>query len=465
MDNSQNTEIDIKTSTPKSNLDSRIYASPVSPLYKSTDFSSPKRRITPQKSPLCLGDFIVKRPISKGKNGRVVENQVKRRINPTNISSGETNSFYSENSFNFSNPENRELSTLKLSDEKIKIMSQNKILSSSTTGLTNFIRPKSDIKPDINLIKHKKQLDIIISVYTGLLDYNYVLNLTSEMYFLISLLIQKTQNFNDLEGVDILPEHYQVADLFTSIHNVVYFASKTLENQVALLQNFDNSTLKLLLENDRLTEFAPSLHERIKLNEANEQTNRVGVLQHICFNSDTDNRRNFPNDPSFHAFRKQRDLFYDILRLWESQHLTPGFTFSACLGGKIRTLFGLCKEPANYVHFVRLFKAQLLSSVNYTGDSDLFTIFDDVNADKLSKLRSRCVNKDEWQDVHSVPKFTEIEEFYKDFITTAGNFCFYQHMQDALIQDITEMNETNFYCHDVEYKGRQPALHSYRQSV
>ena len=39
------------------------------------------------------------------------------------------------------------------------------------------------------------------------------------------------------------------------------------------------------------------------------------VLQNVSFQSETDNRSNFPSSASFHDFKKQRDKFYALVSL------------------------------------------------------------------------------------------------------------------------------------------------------
>ncbi len=59
------------------------------------------------------------------------------------------------------------------------------------------------------------------------------------------------------------------------------------------------------------------------INCSNEQTLQ---LQNVGFHSDTDGRENFPSDRTFQDFRKQRDLFYELLRKWcePDDELTQG---------------------------------------------------------------------------------------------------------------------------------------------
>jgi codanin-1 len=442
LDLSSELDDSIKSSTPKmtkvsSDSSVQSYMSPVSPIYKThASFTTPKCH----KS-LCLGDFIVTRRASSKKKSQ--NSETKRRIKPTNLTQ-KVNGFHkSENSFNFNRSEPDELPNERnvLAEERLKILSRSSIQSGGSPKKISRGFPE-EVSPDRGAVNHAERIDKLVRVYVHLLDNHFVSNLTSEVYFLITLLLRK--QFYSLDwGIAILNDKW-TSILFNSIHNVVYFAAKALESQIRILRNYDNSTVRLLVENRRLAQFSPVLVENLQNISKPDRIIEVDTFRdNICFNSDTDNRQNFPNDPSFHAFRKQRDLFYEILRLWERHHMSPGFSYSVSLAGKIKSLLSLSTEPTNFIHFARLFKAQLLSTCQ-NGDCDDFVTSLDVDAQKLSKLKSRCVTKGNCQGLNSLPKFTENEEFYRDFILVGANHCFNRHLADALIDEIVELNETSF---------------------
>lgn len=255
---------------------------------------------------------------------------------------------------------------------------------------------KGEIVPDLASVTCKDSLDISVALYVFLLENNLVLNLTSEFHFLMSLLLSrqyKSENScsdSDVsQGIDILnesdlseqkiddlrdvlrsSEQLSVKTIFRTIHNVIYFCVRTLEKQVNILHVLDKATLKLLAENKNIKTFSPNLHEQLALLHSRREDCRGITENHlfdemnvnVCFISDTDNRENFPSDQSFHAFRRQRDLFYEILRIWEKNHLLSGWNFNTALSGKIRSLLSLHDCAVNFMHLARLFKGQLLTS-------------------------------------------------------------------------------------------------------
>lgn len=392
--------------------------SPISPLYRNQpNFCTPKnnRHSVVNKSvekgtQLCLGDFIVNRKssVKKKANKNVsageYSDESSKRIKPTNLTQLKSNGSFrkSDNSFNnFQSTKEVPVESLNgsrnfLAEERLKILSRKDSVGNLTAitskTISSLMYFKVEIEPDINSVINMEELGYIVEIYVSILKNGLALNITSEIYFLISLLLVKhydkstknvsTSSNEDMpEGIDFLNEedrhelqsiiqhgkHLNASNLFGTIHNIVYFAARCLETQIDILKYYDKSTLNLLCKNKRLQSYFSSFSEKLgkisqKKSERVLELPNGNVETNVCFNLDTDNRDNFPNDSVFHAFRKQRDLFYDILRVWEKQHLVTGWDFSVGLGGKIKGLFSLQNDPVTFVHFSRLFKAQLLST-------------------------------------------------------------------------------------------------------
>lgn len=323
------------------------YMSPVSPLYVKKPSSTPSK--------LCLMDFITPDKQKKGQEGSGKKKKT-RRINPTSITGQNSGFRKKDNSFCF---ENDEIVVSISSEEQRTLLAEEraKIACSGIASATVF-KPApalvTQIDHDITLVTNVDIVAGLAKVYGSFLRQNVVVNVTTEIYFLISILVSAGNTKPDSQ-----------ADIFRNVHNRVYFASKSLALQGDFLQILDRHTLKLLTENYALKLYASDLIG--PLQAAYKNKTAVSPIKpdrcsqsNVCFISDTDNRDNFPNDASFHAFRKQRDLFYDVLRVWEVHHGQTGWSYAAALGGKIKALLNMHNEPANYVHFSRLFKGQLL---------------------------------------------------------------------------------------------------------
>lgn len=318
------------------------------------------------------------------------ETKTSKRINPTSLTQQKVN-------LNFDRCQNfmenakeipAEAARSSLVEERIRIVSRGVPTTPSTFRTFSFER--KEIVADLNFVTQRDSLDVLIRLYGVILRNNLALNLSSELYFVVSLLFSKRndcvsdENLDVDSGIAVLNESHaalkellvdsqskriSLNQLFGSVHNVVYFSIKTIEEIIDVFQIFDKATLKLLADHKYVSTFSPQL--RLKLTELfqnkieqSEEFYAATTDVNVCFNSDTDNRANFPNDQAFNAFRKQRDLFYEILRIWEKNHLTTGFNFTVALSGKIRALLSLHHEGINFMHLAKLFKNQLLSTYN-----------------------------------------------------------------------------------------------------
>lgn len=178
----------------------------------------------------------------------------------------------------------------------------------------------------------------------------------------------------------------------------------------------------------------------------------------VSFQIDTDNRENFPSAITFLTFKKQRDTFYEIFRIWEENHSVPGWTFQIALGSKIRTMLTLHNDAINYYHFARLFKSQLLIScvqnrqqaeIDDENISFLKTL-KCVNPKKLDQLQKRLITPQPSKNQVTEPSFSGVQEFFKDFILFAFNPVFYVHLENCLVHEIMELNDTQFNSSEIE---------------
>ncbi|XP_069684615.1 codanin-1 isoform X3 [Periplaneta americana] len=318
------------------------------------------------------------------------------------------------------------------------------------------------LEADPALVSHTAQLDVLADVYSCLLNTNLVLNVMTELCFIMGLLV-----------VRIPVECNENADtnecmFFSTVHNCVYFAVKVLNQQRQLLESFDKVTLKMLADNRYILAFRPELYKFINELLIADACRRISVSlrsatvqANVSYQSDTDNRQNFPNDQAFHMFRKQRDGLYEILRMWEANHLSPGWSFAVVLGPRIRTLLSLHNEPANFIHFARLFRSQLLGTCSGYSRCTEFTLGNDsggnsldilkeVNPDKLSRLRERLVTPIPSGGPCPLPTFPGQQEFYRNFILHSSHPMFLQHLTDSLISEILDLNDTDFTASDLE---------------
>ncbi|KFM06378.1 Codanin-1, partial [Aptenodytes forsteri] len=310
----------------------------------------------------------------------------------------------------------------------------------------------------------KKQLECLAQLYSSCIAENLVPNIFLELFFVLQLLTSKGTSTaedgdNDLE---VNEGNASGRQHFRSVHNCVYFAVQVLDYQYEIISHLEKGTLKLLAENERIASFSPTLHERLR--QAYESsTAKVSLLlpcsvQSVSFQPETDNRSNFPSDRAFHIFKKQRDIFYELLREWEDNHEKSGWDFERVLGNKIRAMMAHLSATCNHSHFARLFQKQLIqmckgpigggASWGDAPDQDVLNMLGSDNLSRLKRLQERFVVPQSIRGPCPPPSFPGCQQFFRDFILSAGSYQFNQHLMDSLCLKILELDGLTLVEHE-----------------
>uniref|UniRef100_A0A669PSJ8 Codanin-1 C-terminal domain-containing protein n=1 Tax=Phasianus colchicus TaxID=9054 RepID=A0A669PSJ8_PHACC len=288
----------------------------------------------------------------------------------------------------------------------------------------------------------KKQLECLAQLYSSCIAENLVPNIFLEIFFVLQLLTSKGTSASEEEESDL-----EVSE-----------GSKGKQ----IISHLEKGTLKFLAENERIATFSPTLHERLK--QAYESsTAKVSLLlpcsvQSVSFQPETDNRSNFPSDRAFHIFKKQRDIFYELLREWEDNHEKPGWDFERVLGSKIRAMMAHLSATCNHSHFARLFQKQLTqmckdpigggASWGDTPDQDVLNMLGPDNLSRLKRLQERFVVPQSIRGPCPPPSFPGCQQFFRDFILSAGSYQFNQHLVDSLCLKILELDGLTLVEHE-----------------
>ncbi|NXX88563.1 CDAN1 protein, partial [Centropus bengalensis] len=310
----------------------------------------------------------------------------------------------------------------------------------------------------------KKQLECLAQLYSSCIAENLVPNIFLELFFVLQLLTSKGTSAAEDGDSDLEVNEGNVSERhhFRSVHNCVYFAVQVLDFQYEIISRLEKGTLKLLAENERIASFSPTLHER--LGRAYESsTAKVSLLlpcsvQSVSFQPETDNRSNFPSDRAFHIFKKQRDIFYELLREWEDNHEKTDWDFERVLGNKIRAMMAHLSATCNHSHFARLFQKQLIqmckgpvgggTSWGDTPDQDVLNMLGSDNLSRLKRLQERFVVSHSIRGPCPPPSFPGCQQFFRDFILSAGSYQFNQHLMDSLCLKILELNSLTLVEHE-----------------
>ncbi|NXA12049.1 CDAN1 protein, partial [Sapayoa aenigma] len=309
----------------------------------------------------------------------------------------------------------------------------------------------------------KKQLECLAQLYSSCIAENLVPNIFLELFFVLQLLTSKgTSTAEDGDSdLEVNESDMSGGQHFQSVHNCVYFAVQVLDYQYEIISHLEKGMLKLLAENERIASFSPTLHKRLR-RAYESSTAKVSLLlpcsvQSVSFQPETDNRSNFPSDRAFHIFKKQRDIFYELLREWEDNHEKTGWDFERVLGNKIRAMMAHLSATCNHSHFARLFQKQLIqmckgpvggASGGDTPDQDVLNMLGSDNLSRLKRLQERFVVPQSIKGPCPPPSFPGCQQFFRDFILSAGSYQFNQHLMDSLCLKILELNGLTLVEHE-----------------
>ncbi|UYV74388.1 CDAN1 [Cordylochernes scorpioides] len=356
-----------------------------------------------------------------------------RRITPTALISvpkvEDTAAFKSENAFLM--PSQSEEGT-NLNKERELLKQKREILSSSLSQNIEIINKtsvniKMPLTPDFTKISNPAHLNRLSDIYSTLINMSMVPNILNEILFLFQLLTIKKYEENDDD-----------TNIFSSIHNCIYFTLSTLQKLSVLPILLDGSACKNLLQIPFLSDYSPEFHQTLlKLYQKITfyKKFKLSSIQGVPFQVDTGNKENFSDEKSFHVFKKCRDLFYSIYRDWVQNHQKTGWLERSDFGRRVKQILEPSSDLSVILHIVRLFKTQLVTC-------GLASSEDDDTTDKLEKLNQRLVVPSK-QDHHS--SFVESEEFFYEFIKASDSNLLVSHLMLHLSADIMKMDRIEIF--------------------
>ncbi|XP_051724548.1 codanin-1 isoform X2 [Ctenopharyngodon idella] len=319
--------------------------------------------------------------------------------------------------------------------------------------------------PDPDKVTQRSELDLLAELYCTCISENLVPCVFLELFFVLQLLTSRGVSVSESaeEGISVCEHSPDVLEkaYLGNVHNCVYFSVKVLENQFELVSHLDKCTLRLLSENERVGTFSSSLRDRLAQAQDNCTAKVLPspplFVHSVPFQPATDNRSNFSSDRAFHTFKKQRDVFYGLIREWEDSHKEPGWDFEAALGNRVRMMVSQLTAAGSHSHFARLFQKQLiqmckspcaLGSSSDAPDADLLGMLGADSLGRLKRLQQRLVQPQGLIGPCPPPSFPGHQEFFKGFLQTASCCQLNQHLKDGLCQQLLKLDEVSIFGPD-----------------
>ncbi|XP_055840458.1 protein disks lost [Episyrphus balteatus] len=326
-------------------------------------------------------------------------------------------------------------------------------------------------KIDFEKLTHRKILDCLAEIYSFLIDVHITANVLSELSYLLGILNadnnSSTQSLTPQFSSDLefhLDEKLNVINrtnneaytALKSLTNCIYFSLEVLKRQRHLLALLDVKTLRVVLNNDRISDLAGDLKEfleKIMLEKQQLEVKKSSYeasfrisksFNNVFYQQENDTRNNFPNDKEFSNFKSQRDQFYTIFKCWDANHLNHMWNFRTELLTKIQILFNTSDHPINMAHLAKLFVSQLLVSSNYneTSHTDIgVELKAHVDLQKFSKLTQRLVEPSNFSIDYQFPAK---QAFFKDFILASSCVAFSEQVKIALLVELIQFNSSTY---------------------
>lgn len=184
----------------------------------------------------------------------------------------------------------------------------------------------SALEYDDSKVERRETVAAMAKLYSFIIDMNQVPNILSEFSYLVNLL---NTEHNPYEQQQQQQQKLSSSDILKNFHNCIFFATCVLNHQKQTLAMLDCTTIRVLCDYERIQRLTSTLYEYLRSvvqkkmqmdslaaskGGGGGRGNANSINKVVFYQQETDNRDNFPSDREFGAFKKQRDMFYSILR-------------------------------------------------------------------------------------------------------------------------------------------------------
>lgn len=223
-------------------------------------------------------------------------------------------------------------------------------MAATKTNVTSKAAPPIELDKIVN----RMALDKFVAIYSIILDLNLVTNILTEFAYLVNLINVDADDYyeryphmlatvtvatpcdgrnetatavakNEIDTSDAMDASGSTFMLLRHINNCVYFGLGVLKLQKHVLRLLDTSSIKVLLDNERLTTLDATIKDDLMTVYAHKMQLESSLHGHdsafkvhnismkVFYQQEQDTQINFPSSREFATFKKQRDTFYSIL--------------------------------------------------------------------------------------------------------------------------------------------------------
>nr|XP_002127267.2 codanin-1 [Ciona intestinalis] len=300
-----------------------------------------------------------------------------------------------------------------------------------------------------------KEIKRFASLFAHLVAQFLVPSIVEELHLVVMLLTLDPSLEGSVE-VNRNQQDDDLSPLLRTTNEGFIFATEAILHlsHTLIIEVFNKEMLQLLHSaiqakeqcNDLLMKLTSMIKTRSTAKLFHKKTLNFGAVE---FKLDADERSNFVSDKSFQGFKKQRDLFYEIMEEWRG----GGEPSHKDTTRKVHWLVSQVKNFSTYEPFIRLFLDNLILAGNKklppkrdTPHPSLVT----GDPERLRLLESRVTTPTQPRMTSSHGWLSAELQFFREFVKTSDSFSLNLYLLHGIKERIVAM-ETNMDTMDHDH--------------
>uniref|UniRef100_A0A914XEQ6 Codanin-1 C-terminal domain-containing protein n=1 Tax=Plectus sambesii TaxID=2011161 RepID=A0A914XEQ6_9BILA len=283
-----------------------------------------------------------------------------------------------------------------------------------------------EIDPSFELVTRRSELDTAAQTFVQFLEMECT-GIFRELQFVVALLCVHSSSEARDENAEPL--------LLDTVHNCVYLACTVLQELEWLVLGLDDRFVEELASNDRLNKFATRFCDTLRSAQPQRKSNAENFTLDSLSQPVILKRDEFPDQTSFHAFKRQRDIYHEIKRDYDETHFEKDVAYFEVFGNRVRGLIKSGSHMLNYALLSQLFISEIVKNDPHSINCSSHQNFPDADVERLNRLTRRlttCDTDDISSSYGRKPKFVGRERFFRDFLLHSDSYLFTTSLRDQL---------------------------------